>query len=225
MARPLKRDRNSTRSLILRAASKLFIERGYTETRIKDIATEATVQYSEVFRLFEDKDSILSELVSLVINYQFELTAKYLSGITEDKLYRYAYETILQLYVAETVEHIREMYAVSYSLPHTSKVIYRTITSKLEDAFKSSLPELDTKDFYEYEIATAGIMRGFITVPCDMYFSMDRKIRRFLESTFRIYKVSDEKIEDIIKFVSQFNFQDVANELLDTLFDYLKDRT
>ena len=225
MGRPLKRERSSTRSLILRSASKLFIERGYSETRIRDIANDAKVQYSEVFRLFQDKDSILSALVGLVIEFQFEMTEKYLNGVTDNKLYKYAFETILQLYVAESVEHIREMYAVSYSLPHSSQVIYRTITSKLEDVFKDLHPKLDTKDFYEYEIATAGIMRGFITVPCDMYFTMERKIRRFLESTLRIYKVSDETIEDVISFVSKFNFQDIANELLHSLFTYLKDRT
>ena len=225
MGRPLKREKSSTRSLILRSASKLFIERGYSETRIRDIANDAKVQYSEVFRLFQDKDSILSALVGLVIEFQFDMTEKHLNGVTDNKLYKYAFETILQLYVAESIEHIREMYAVSYSLPHSSQVIYRTITSKLEDVFKDLHPNLDTKDFYEYEIATAGIMRGFITVPCDMYFTMERKIRRFLESTLRIYKVSDETIEDVIQFVSKFKFQDIANETLHSLFIYLKNRT
>ena len=225
MGRPLKREKHSTRSLILKSASKLFIERGYSETRIRDIAADAKVQYSEVFRLFKDKDTILSELVGLVIEFQFDLTEKHLAGITDSKLFKYAFETVLQLYVAESVEHIREMYAVSYSLPHSSQVIYRTITSKLEEVFKETNPHLDTKDFYEYEIATAGIMRGFITVPCDMYFTMERKIRRFLETTFRIYKLSDEEIEEIINFVSQFKFQDLANELLNSLFVYLKNRT
>lgn len=225
MGRPLKREKNHTRQMILRSASKLFIEKGYSETRIRDIAADSKVQYSEVFRIFGDKDRILSELVGLVIDYQFVTTENVLKNITNDKLLHYAFETVLQLYVAESLEHIREMYAVSYSLPHSSKVIYRTITSKLEEVFRDSHPDLDTKDFYELEIATAGIMRGFITVPCDMYFTMERKIHRFLETTLKIYDVSQDKLNEVLEFVHKFNFQDIANELLRNLFNYLKSRT
>ena len=135
-----------------------------------------------------------------------------------------AFETVLQLYVAEGVEHIREMYLVSYSLPNASKVVYKTITSKLEDVFKGSLPELETKDFYELEIASAGIMRGYISVPCDMYFTMERKRKRFLETLFKIYDVPKEKVIDIIKFIEQFDFKKHADDLLKSLFNYLESK-
>ena len=111
----------------------------------------------------------------------------------------YAFETTLQLYLAESSEYMREMYNVSYSLFNSSQKVYNTITNKLEYIFKEHLPHLETKDFYELEIASAGIMRGYLTVPCDMYFTMDRKIRKFLETTFKIYDVPKEKIEEAIR--------------------------
>ena len=74
MARPLKRKKSDTKSMVLHAASKLFIERGYSETRIKDIASEANVSYNEVFRTLVDKETILCELVGLVLEFQFEVS-------------------------------------------------------------------------------------------------------------------------------------------------------
>ncbi len=71
MPRPLNRKKEETRSLILHSAAKLFIEQGYSNTRIKDIANDANVSYNDVFRLFEEKDNILSELVGLVLEFQF----------------------------------------------------------------------------------------------------------------------------------------------------------
>ena len=225
MARKLNREKKITKSMILHSASKLFLERGYSNTKILDIANDAGITYNEVFRICTDKETILCELVGLVLECQFKETEKILKGITSDKLKMYAFETVLQLHMAESIEHIREMYVVSYSLPHSSKIIYKTITSKLEEVFKDYLPHLETKDFYELEIASAGIMRGFITVPCDMYFTMNRKINRFLETTFKIYNVSEEKIKETIEFVNQFDFSSIADDVISLLFDYLKSNT
>ena len=221
MARPLKREKKDTKSLVLHAASKLFIERGYHNTRIKDIASEAGVSYNEVFRILVDKETILCELVGLVLECQFEIAKKLLKDVTDDKLLFYAFETILQLHIAESKEHIREMYSVSYSLINSSKVIYKTITSKLMDVFKDHLPHLEEKDFYELEIASAGIMRNYLTFPCDMYFTMKRKVRKFLETTFKIYDVSTERIEEAIEFVSRFDFDKISKNVIDNLFKYL----
>ena len=92
------------------------------------------------------------------------------------------------------------------------------------DVFKDHLPHLEEKDFYELEIASAGIMRGYLTVPCDMYFTMDRKVRKFLETTFKIYDVPKEKIEEAIEFVSRFNFNEIASAVINNLFKYLEKR-
>lgn len=224
MGRPLKREKKDTKSLVLHAASKLFIERGYHNTRIKDIANEAGVSYNEVFRILQDKETILCELVGLVLECQFETSKELLKDITDDKLLFYAFETVLQLHIAESKEHIREMYSVSYSLMNSSKVIYKTITSKLMDVFKDHLPHLEEKDFYELEIASAGIMRGYLSIPCDMYFTMKRKVRKFLETTFKIYDVSKEKIEDAIEFVSKFDFNEISLNVINNLFKYLESR-
>lgn len=47
-----------------------------------------------------------------------------------------------------------------------------------------------------------------------MYFTMDRKIKRFLETTFKLYDVSEEKIKETIEFVSQFDFKPIAEQLI-----------
>ena len=224
MARTFKRGKSLTKSMVLHSASKLFIERGYDNTRIKDIASDSGVGHNEIFRMFLDKDNLLSQLIDLVIEHQFNYSQEFLKEKTDDKLLLYAFESVLQLYIAESSEHIREMYAVSYSLPHTSHKIYEVITQKLENVFKQYLPDYETKDFYELEIASAGIMRGFIINPCNMYFTMYRKVERFLQTSLRIYKVPEEKIEEVLKFINSFDMKKLANEVLDTLYEYIINR-
>lgn len=225
MGRPLKREKGKTKSLVLHSASKLFIEKGYTNTKIHDISEECGVTYNEIFRLFIDKDTLLSNLIDLVIEHQFEFTNEYLKEKTDDKLLIYSFESVLQLYIAESKEHIREMYAVSYSMPSTTHKIYDYITGVLEETFSEYLPGYETKDFYELEMASAGIMRAYLINPCTMYFTMDRKVKRYLETALKIYNVPNDKIEYAINFINQFDMVKLAKEVLDTLYLYIISRT
>lgn len=212
------------KSKILHAAAKLFLQKGYAESTVKEIAQVAGVSLGSLTFAFKNKENILCELVGFVLEGQFEAVSKILKGITDDKVFFYAVETVMQLHMAESSEHMREMYAVSYSLPNSSQIIYRTITGKLEYIFKEYLPRLQSKDFYEREIASGGIMRGFMTVPCDMYFTMDRKVKSFLETTFLVYEVPKEKIEEAIEFVKRFDFVKMANETIKNMLKYLEDK-
>ena len=119
-------------------------------------------------------------------------------------------------------ENVRKLYNVAYSLPNSSEIIYHMITEKLESIFKETLPEWQTKDFYEREIASAGVMRNYMSVPCDMYFTMDRKVKGFIESTLLLYRVSDEKIKEAIEFVSQFDFETLAKQVIDGMLATLE---
>jgi AcrR family transcriptional regulator len=219
------KDFEKTKSRLLHIVAKSFLERGYHNTTLRDIAKEANISYSSLINVYGSKEGILSELVAFVLEGQFEATERLLSGKTDDKILFYAAETTLQLYMAESHEHIREMYSVSYSLPETSKMIYNTITHKLEDIFKEHLPDLSTKDFYCLEIASAGIMRSFMTLPCDMFFDMSMKVRSFLETTFRVYKVSDEKTDEAIRFVSQFDYKHIAEDVIGNMLHFLESKT
>ena len=215
----------SIKSKSLHAAAKLFLEKGYTNSTVREIAEEAATGVSAMIRACGSKEDILCELVAYVLEGQFKSVEQILAGITDDKMLFYAAETTLQLHMAESSEHIREMYSVSYSLPKSSSIIYHEITKKLEYIFKEHLPHLETKDFYEYEIASAGIMRNYMTVPCDMYFTMERKVARFLETTFRVYCVPEEKIAEAIEFVSRFDFPTIAESVISRMLEYLESQT
>ena len=212
------------KACVLLSAAKLFLTKGFSESTVKEIAKNAEISTSTMMYIFNSKEEILSEIVSYVLEGQFAATRRLLQGKTEDKILFYAAETTLQLHIAESSEHIRELYNSAYSMPKTSGIIQHTITGKLEEIFKDHLPHLETKDFYELEIASGGIMRGFMTVPCDMYFTMERKVKRFLETTFLVYRVPDEKIAETIEFVSQFDFVTIANNTVRSMLDYLEER-
>ncbi|MBR2022923.1 MAG: TetR/AcrR family transcriptional regulator [Clostridia bacterium] len=212
------------RSKVLHAAARLFLEKGYADSTVREIARNAEVNLGSLVFAFKNKENILCELVGYVLESQFKATAELLGDRAQDRVLFYAAETTLQLYMAESSEHMREMYNVSYSLPNSATIIHRTITGKLQEIFGVYHPEWQTRDFYEREISTAGIMRSHISVPCDMYFTMDRKVRVFLETTFAVLGVPSAKIEEAVAFVTGFDWKRVAQDVLANMLTYLENR-
>lgn len=219
------RNHEAMRTAILHIAAKSFLEKGYTATTLKEIAAGAKVNIGSLMNLFKSKEDLLCDLVTYVLERQFAAAEKLIAGKTDDKILFYAAETTLQLYMAESNENIRDLYAAAYSMPKTSSIIQHTITDKLEMVFKESLPHLETKDFYKLEIASGGIMRGFMTIPCDMWFTMEQKVQSFLETTFLVYRVPDAKINEAIQFVSQFDYPKIAQETIKQILMYLEQTT
>lgn len=223
---PAKRKSGAeVKSRVLHAAAKLFLTVGYDKASIIRIADAAEVNRGSLCFVFKDKESMVCELVSHVIDHQFTAVTELLKDKTDDKVLFYAAATVLQLYIAESSEHMREMYNVAYSMPNSSEIIFHKLTEKQQEVFSPYLPGWEVKDFYEREIASAGIMRNHISVPCDIYYTMDRKIKTFLESTLLIYRVPDEKIAEAVAFISQFDWPTIADRVIATMLAYLESKT
>ena len=60
------------------------------------------------------------------------------------------------------------------------------------------------------EIASANIMRGFMSVPCGVYFTMEAKISRFLDCSLKLYDVPKEKRAAITAAVLQMDLHTMA---------------
>lgn len=213
----IQRTSEENKQLVLHTAARLFLQKGYTATTLRQIAKEAGVNIGSVMYLYESKENILCDLVSFVMGGQFAETERLLAGKTEDMLLFWAAETTLQLYIAESSEHIRELYLAAYSHSKSSSLIYQYVAEKMQVYFKAYYPEYEFKDFYELEIATGGIIRGFMSVPCDMYFTMQRKVKRYLETAFLVYKAPEQKIQEAINFVSQIDFEAAAPQVIEHL--------
>jgi len=220
----LKPGRNyeNMRKHVLYIAAQLFLERGYSATTLKSIATQAQINIGSLMHLFGSKEELLCELVRFVLEGQFTAAAQLLQEIPHDPVSYYAVETVLQLHMAESHAYIRELYAVAYSLPKSAEIIHKAVTGKLERIFGAYLPDRQTHDFYMLEIASGGMIAGFMAIPCDMWFTMERKVTAFLEAALRIYCVPEEKIQSAIAFAAQFDFPAIAQRTIDGMVQRLR---
>ena len=203
-----------TRAQVLRESVVLFLEQGYRETTIEQIAACAGRTKSAVLRAYPDKEAILYALVTHMFSVQFSGARSMLGG-NADLLLLYGVETALQLHICELSESLRDLYTTAYSLPSTMEYIYRRTAQELQQIFGKYLPDAAQSDFYELELVSAGVMRGLMARKCDMYFTIEKKIALFLRCALKVYDVPAEEREAVISRVLAMDLAAIARGMVE----------
>ena len=203
-----------TRAQVLRYAVALFLEQGYRETTLDQIARRIDRTKGAVLRAYPDKEAILYALVTHMFSAQFS-AARSMLGKNADPLLIYCVETALQLHICELSEPLRDLYTSAYTLPTTADYIYRSTAKELQQVFGKYLPDAAPSDFYELELASGGVMRGLMTRKCDMYFTIEKKIALFLRCALKIYDVPGQEREAVITQVQAMDLAAMARSTVE----------
>ena len=213
-------DKEGSKRRILSVCVKLFIEKGFKKTTNAEILELADVTSSTFYNIFKTKDGVLLELTEFMFENQFSISEK-LVGEGASPVMVYAAETALQLTLTELNENLREIYVEAYSQPHIAEYIYQNTTNQLYKIFNSYMPNCSLSDFYELEIGSAGIMRGYMSRPCDKYFTIEKKLERFIRMSLSAYNVPKEEQDKAVAYVLESDIISTANAVMRILFEAL----
>ena len=222
MAKGLQRKGIARRNKLLHVAIELFLKNGYEKTTTAAIAKGAGMTPSSFFAAFESKEELLLILVKTMFSKQFESVGQF-GSVSEDPVLHYSIETSLQICIAELSEPLRDLYVTAYSLPTTSEYIYSSMAGRLQEIFGKYMPDAKTKDFYEMDIASAGIMRAYMAKPCDLYFTIENKLARFLTSSLTLYSVPKEMQEQITDAVLKMDLRSYAEQMIQKMIRMAED--
>ena len=210
---------------ILTASTALFMQKGFERTTFTDIAKLSGVLKSKILYEFSSKEEILGLLVTRFLDGVTAASDAVSKKLTDDQILIFIANEILQLYMAEMNEDMRNLYLAGYSMPKTSEEVLKRRTNMMYEAFSEVFPTFEIKDFYETEIASMGIMRAYMTIPCDMYFTIESKAKRLVTMLMRIYNAEDEKITEALEFIKKIDFEAVAKKAVQSVFKELDIKT
>lgn len=215
MSRSYNKEESKTK--ILSVCVRLFIEKGFTQTTNAEILKLADVSNGTFYNIFKSKDGVLLELTEFMFSNQFNIADRFV-GENPDPVLLYALETSIQITLTELNENLREIYVEAYTNPRISDYVYHKTAAELYKIFGAYLPEYTEADFYELEIGSAGIMRSYMARKCDCYFTLKRKLHRFLVMSLSAYSVPKEKQQAVIEKVLQMDMIAIANLVMQQLF-------
>ena len=213
----VRSDGLQTEKRILQACVRLFLENGYHQTTMLQILRGAQVSSSSFQNLFHSKGGVLMELVKFMFENQFGM-ARSIAGAELPPVYVYAAETALQITLTELNENLREIYLEAYTQEHLLDYIQRATAQELYRIFGQYQPELTEQDFYELELGSAGLMRGYMANPCTADFPLERKLNKFLTLALRGYKVPEDELQKILSFVAGLDMRSIAQSVMEDLF-------
>lgn len=197
---------------LIHAGIKLFLENGYEKTTTASISQAAGMSPTSFFASFESKEALLLRLTGEMFSNQFGMTGQLVGE--DDPVLLYATETALQIHITELSEPLRELYVMAYTLPSTLEYIYTNTAQKLMQIFAPYMLGTELKDFYELDIASGGITRGFMAQHCNLYFSIEQKLQRYLSCCMTIYHVPQAKQDEVIKKVLALDLHSAAERII-----------
>jgi len=210
---------------ILTASTALFMQKGFERTTFTDIAKLSGVLKSKILYEFSSKEEILGLLVTRFLDFVTDASDAVSIKLAGDRMLIFIANDVLQLYMAEMNEYMRDLYLSGYSMPKTSEEVLKRRTNMMYEAFSEIFPTFEIKDFYETEIASMGIMRAYMTIPCDMYFTIESKAKRLVTMLLRIYKAEEKIINEALEFIQKIDFATVAKEAVQSVFKELDIKT
>ena len=116
------------------------------------------------------------------------------------------------------IVNLREIYIEAYTQKEASEFIFRETAKELYQIFGPYQPELTARDFYDMEIGSASIMRGYMAHPCDEELTLEKKLRLFLTMSLRAYNVPKEETEQAIRFVEGLDIRTISEQVMQALF-------
>ena len=216
----VRSDGLQTEKRILQACVRLFLENGYRRTTMLQIFKEAQVSSGSFQNLFRSKDGVLLELVNFMFENQFGM-ARSVAGAELPPVYVYAAETALQITLTELNENLRQIYLEAYTQQRLLDYIQRATAKELHRIFGPYQPGLTEQDYYELELGTAGLMRGYMANPCTADFPLERKLEKFLTLALRGYKVPEEELKKVLSFLAGLDIRGIAQKVMEELFRQL----
>lgn len=202
---------HATKERIMRASFKLFLENGYENTQIRQIAEESQAVTGSIYHFFRNKEDILRALIRPIFTKQIEICQNAVSD-EESPLMQYLISCGVQLATCQKHRNLHEIYYLCYTSNDLCSEIIESNTEFLQKALAYYRSNLTRGELYLRCIGTTGALRAYMASGF-MYDNIDvmDRIFTFASLTLRAYELPQEEIDRLLHALS--SYRKVIDEL------------
>ena len=179
-----------TKLEIVRVASRMFLEKGYSNTPVKAIATELEMSTGNLTFHFPSKEHLLAELVKMLRGFQWQMIEKEANEGVSSML-AICIELMTVASACEESEIAKDFFLSTYSSPICLDYIRKSAVERAKVIFDEYCKGWTEEQYVEAEILISGINYATL-MTTDTTVSLEARIKGALNNIMMIYNVPEK---------------------------------
>ena len=207
-----------TRLQIMKVATAMFLENGYSNTSAKAICRELDMSTGNLTFYFPSKEHVLAEMTDMLCGFQWEITKKE-TAEGESQIMAICLELMAMAALCEIDPVAKDFYVSTYTSPMCLDIIRRNDSKRAQAVFHDYHPTWTEADFDAAEIIVSGIEYGLLTASDNVAFS--DKIFNALKAILFLYGVEKDEAREIIERILKMNYTDLGKKYMNGFKEFV----
>lgn len=216
---------NNTKFEILKYATELFLEKGYTTAYITTIANQLDISTGNLTFHFPTKEHLLAELVRELCKFQTQIEESEKNNDNDDDeslIISYLLELVMFASVCMKNPNISDLIISAYTHSMSVEIIRKNDTRRAMKVFGKYRPQWTEVDFIMAENIVFGIEYSMFVTENTEIITFEQRVSSCIDAIMKIYEVPKEVREKIINHILSTDYKKEGDMVFDRFCGYLK---
>lgn len=214
-----KKTDNETKLGIVRVATGMFLERGYSNTSVRAIANDLNISSGNVTFYFPTKEHLLAVMTELLCDFQWCMMQKELDeGRTS--LMAICLELVAMAAICQENETAKDLYLAAYTNPLSLEIIRRNDARRAKEVFGEYCTNWTDEQFREAEVLVSGIEYATL-MTTDYTVPLEVRIVGALNQIMVLYNVPQEVRDVKIRKVLAVDYGSIGRRIFTEFTEYI----
>ena len=214
---------NATKKEIIQIATRLFLERGFTDTSVKLISDSLEISTGNLTFHYPTKEDMLAILVEMLCDFQWSTMEASLNE-GSSQLMPLCLELAAMAAICEENSVARDFYISAYIHPQTLDIIRVNDQKKAQRLFNSYRSNWTDGDYAEAETLVSGIEYTTLMNTASSP-ALPTRIAGALKAILSIYGVPAEESDQCIRDVLKLDYQNIGRQVLQEFKNFVHNIT
>jgi AcrR family transcriptional regulator len=211
---------NATKKEIILVATRLFLERGFSDTSVKLISDSLGISTGNLTFHYPTKEHLLAVLVEMLCDFQWRSMETALDE-GSSPLMALCLELAAMTAICEENSIARDFYLSAYTHPMTLDIIRINDQKKARRLFADFCGHWQDRNFAEAETLVSGIEYATLMSTASSP-DLSTRLTGASMTILKIYGVPDVPCEDCIQKVLQMDYGTIGRRVLQEFTDYVR---
>lgn len=209
-----------TKEMIVQIASKLYLEKGFTDTSNKEICDILKISTGNLTFYYPQREHVLTEFVKELCDFQWRMI-DVLEQEDKSPLLALCIEFATNAAIAEESDAMRDIFISAYIHALPLAVIRENDTKKTQKIFAEFNPDWTDEQFAVMENLYSAIEYGMFSSAGQECISLDMRIACGLDAAMRLYNVPESLRNQKLEKIIAMDYRSFGRRILSDFKDYI----